>query len=66
MAVVIRHIDKIARDKQDGVLYVVFEGEKFRGKFEKFEERIGLIKLLEKHKIIYESEEVVFYAVLLL
>ena len=53
--VVIRDIDKIARDKQDGVLYVVFEGEKFRGDCEKFEERISLIKLLEEHEIVYEE-----------
>lgn len=56
MAQVLKHIDKIAREKQRDVLFVCFEGDKFKDKeYEDYVERNDFIVFLEKNNIGYEK-----------
>jgi len=55
MAIAIKHIDKIAREKQRDVLFVEFYKTVFSTRnYEKYEERTNLIKWLDENKIGYE------------
>jgi hypothetical protein len=55
MPMMIKHIDKIAREKERGVLSVTFEGDKFEtDAYEEYAERKELIAFLEKNHIGYE------------
>ena len=52
MPQIIEYIDKIARDKGRGVLYVAFDGEKFPSfEYESWEVRKNLLKWFEANNI---------------
>jgi hypothetical protein len=52
MAILLEHIDKIARDKQRAVLFVTFDHKTFPGRnYEHWEARSRLLAWLDEHAI---------------
>ena len=55
MAIIVEHIDKIAREKQRDVLFVAFEGEKFKHRrYQTYKERDEFIEYLQNNYINYD------------
>ena len=57
MPQILKHIDKIARDKQRDVLFVNFKdpNDEFSFEYENFQHRQDLLQWLDTHKIKYEK-----------